>query len=410
MTDPAEQVLASPSFERAVERAAGAPAIPGNRVNLLVDGPDTYAAMLAQIESAKHRVHLEQYIIRGDRSGRQFADALIAKAQAGVKVRVLYDWLGCLATPRRFWRGLRDGGVELCAFGYPTMSDPLLLVARDHRKVLVVDGARGVTGGLCIGDEWAGDVERQRPPWRDTAISIEGPAARGLDGAFRRAWLFAGGAGYDDAVEVGPDVPACGTTSVRVVATEPGRERAFRAIDLLLAGAEEKVWVTEAYLVAPQRLYEGFKDAARDGVDVRMLLPGHSDLRVVRNLTRAGYRGLMATGVRIWEWGGPMLHAKTIVADGRWIRVGSSNLNPSSLLANWELDVLIEDEGLAAAMERQFLGDVARSSEVVRRPRKIAADRLVLRGLQKGPGLLDPHGNASGRHHRGPDALLYSFC
>ncbi len=189
---------------------------------------------------------------------------------------------------------------------------------------------------------------------------------------------------------------ACGDTTIRVVATEPGRERAFRTIDLLLAAAEEKVWVTEAYLVAPQRLYEAFKDAARSGTDVRMLLPGHSDLRVVRNLTRIGYRGLMRGGVRLWEWDGPMLHAKTIVVDGRWVRIGSSNLNPSSLLANWEIDVLVEDADLAAAMERQFLSDIARSREVIRKPRKIPA----LFGRTIPPSLAREHPNAgsSSRH------------
>lgn len=371
MTEPAGQALASRPFHRAVDRASNAPAIPGNRVTLLIDGPETYDVMLAQIASSAHRIHLEQYIFNDDACGRRFADALIARAEAGITVRVLYDWFGCLGTPRRFWRRLRDAGVEVRAFGAPRVDDPLLMFVRDHRKVLVVDGARGVTGGLCIGDEWLGDESGHHLPWRDTAIAIEGPAARGLDGAFARAWSFAGGAVPDDAAEVGPDVPAMGDTAVRVVATEPGYERTFRAIDLLLAGAQEKVWVTEAYFVALPRIYQGFKDAARDGVDIRVLVPGQSDIRVVRNLTRSGYRGLLSARVRIWEWNGPMLHAKTIVVDGRWTKIGSSNLNPSSLLANWELDVLIDDPHMAGAVERQFLGDIARSSEVVRRPRRV---------------------------------------
>lgn len=373
MSVPTELPVGSDVFERAIERAAAAQGIPGNRVTMLVDGPQTYDVMLEQIASAERRVHIEQYIFAADATGERFVEALVAKAQDGVQVRVLYDWIGCIRTPRRIWRRLRAAGAEVIAFGIPRFRDPLLIVARDHRKVLVVDGKRGVTGGLCIGDEWMGDPARHRLPWRDTAISIEGPGARALDQSFHRAWAFAGGAPPDDAIEVGPDVPACGETTVRIVATEPGRERAFRTIDLLLVAAEEKVWVTEAYLVAPQRLYQAFKDAARAGTDVRMLLPGHSDLRVVRNLTRIGYRGLLRSGVRVWEWDGPMLHAKTIVVDGRWVRIGSSNLNPSSLLANWEVDVLVEDAELAGAMERQFMGDIARSREVVRKPRKIPA-------------------------------------
>ena len=217
--------MASRPFHRAVERASNAPAIPGNRVTLLIDGPATYDTMLEQIASAMHRVHLEQYIFNDDTCGRRFADALIAKAESGITVRVLHDWFGCLGTPRRFWRRMRDAGIEVRAFGVPRLGDPLLIVARDHRKVLVVDGARGVTGGLCIGDEWLGDEPGRRLPWRDTAIAIEGPAARGLDSAFTRAWHFAGGTAPDDGAEVGADVPAMGDTAVRVVATEPGYER-----------------------------------------------------------------------------------------------------------------------------------------------------------------------------------------
>ncbi len=396
MSPSPELAVGSDVFERAIERAAGAQGIPGNRVTMLVDGPETYDVMLEQIASAQQRVHIEQYIFAGDATGERFVMALEAKALEGVKVRVLYDWIGCIRTPRRIWRRLRAAGAEVIAFGIPRFRDPLLIVARDHRKVLVVDGRRAVTGGLCIGDEWVGDPARQRLPWRDTAISIDGPGARALDQSFRQAWVFAGGTAPDDATEVGPDVPAGGNTTIRIVATEPGRERAFRTIDLLLAAAEEKVWVTEAYLVAPQRLYEAFKDAARSGTDVRMLLPGHSDLRVVRNLTRIGYRGLMGAGVRLWEWDGPMLHAKTIVVDGRWVRIGSSNLNPSSLLANWEVDVLVEDADLAVAMERQFLGDIARSREVIRKPRKIPE----LFGRSIPPSLAREHPNAgSGSRH-----------
>jgi cardiolipin synthase len=159
-----------------------------------------------------------------------------------------------------------------------------------------------------------------------------------------------------------------GSAAVRVISGEPGRERTYRVVELLAAGSINRLWITDAYLVAPPRLFQALRDAARDGVDVRLLMPGTSDLPLVRNLSRIGYRDLLRNGVRIFEWDGPMLHAKTIVADGRWTRVGSSNLNPSSLLGNWELDVLIEDPGLADAMERQFRLDVARSREVTRRP------------------------------------------
>lgn len=358
------------ALERAVERASGAQSVGGNCIEVLTDGPANYAVMHRQIAAATQRIHLENYIIHDDATGQGFADALIAKARAGVTVRVLYDWLGCFGTSRRFWRQLREAGAEVHAFGPPSWRDPLLLASRDHRKVCVVDGMCGVTGGLCIGDEWVGNPEKELLPWRDTGVSIEGPGARLLDVAFERAWKFAGGSPIPPD-EVPGDVPIAGETSVRVVATEPGRERAYRTIDLLLGISAEKIWVTEAYLAAPQRLYQAFIDAARDGVDVRLLLPGASDVRLVRNMSRVGYRGLLEAGVRVFEWQGPMLHAKTIVADGHWVRVGSSNMNASSLMANWEIDVFVGDPGIGEQCEHQFIADLARSSEVTSRPRRI---------------------------------------
>ncbi|MGH7582632.1 MAG: phospholipase D-like domain-containing protein [Gemmatimonadales bacterium] len=358
------------ALERAFHRAAGSPFIGGNRLELLIDGPETYAAMYAMIERATRRIHLENYIIRGDATGEAFASRLIERARSGVKVRVLYDWIGSFTTPHRFWRRLRDAGIAVDVFGPFSFADPLLAVARDHRKLLVVDGQQAVMGGLCIGDEWTGVPAKHRLPWRDTAVAIDGPAARYLDVTFERAWTFNGGTPIDDVREL-DDPGSAGDCDVRVVATEPGRERTFRVLDLLLGTSASRIWVTEAYLSAPQRMYQAFKDAARDGADVRLLLPGSSDIRAVRNLSRIGYRGLLRAGVRIWEWRGPMLHAKTMVADRRWVRIGSSNLNPSSLLANWELDVIAYGEGFAARMEHQFLSDLEFSSEVLLRPRRL---------------------------------------
>jgi cardiolipin synthase len=150
-------------------------------------------------------------------------------------------------------------------------------------------------------------------------------------------------------------------------------------IELLAVGSVERLWITDAYLLAPPRLFQALRDSARDGVDVRLLVPGSSDVPLIRNLSRIGYRDLLRSGVRIYEWDGPMLHAKTIMCDNRWVRIGSSNLNPSSLLGNYELDVLIEDPGLAGAMEDQFRHDMARSREVASRP--VRGPRRISRAL-----------------------------
>lgn len=356
---PAEHSVAC-----AINRAAGGRAVPGNQVALLIDGPETYRAMLEVIEQATRWVHFENYIIRSDVAGRRFADLLAARAREGIQVRVLYDWFGSAGTSRKFWRHLRNAGVEVLAFHPPQLVDVVRNLSRNHRKLVVADGNRAVLGGLCIGCEWTGEDTGQ--PWRDTAVDISGPAAAALDQTFVRVWEAAGG--RVPAGQVAGVVAPRGAANIRVISGEPGRERAYRTIELLAAGSVERLWITDAYLVAPPRLFQALRDSARDGVDVRLLVPGTSDLPLIRNLSRIGYRDLLRSGVRIYEWDGPMLHAKTILCDDRWVRIGSSNLNPSSLLGNYELDVLIEDPALADDMQAQFRRDIARSREVASRP------------------------------------------
>ncbi len=359
-------ISAAQSVTSAINRAAGGRPIPGNRVTLLIDGPCAYDAMTDVIATASRWIHFENYIIRPDAAGRRFAEALAARAREGLPVRLLYDALGCLGTPRSYWRHLREAGVEVRPFRPLSPLDLVPNFSRNHRKLVVADGARAVMGGLCIGREWTGEGTDDGHGWRDTAVEIAGPAAAVLDQAFASTWSIAGGLLPDE--HVARRVTPQGQAEVRVIGGEPGHERTYRVIELLAAGAIDRLWITDAYLVAPPRLFQALRDAARDGVDVRLLVPGTSDLPLVRNLSRIGYRELLKSGVRIFEWDGPMLHAKTSVADGRWSRVGSSNLNPSSLVGNYELDVLIEDPGLADAMERQFRLDIARSREVTRRP------------------------------------------
>ena len=357
---------AARSIEAALNRAAGGRPIPGNRVRLLVDGPETYEVMLAIIAAAERWIHLENYIIRDDPTGWRFAEGLAARARAGVHVRVLYDWLGSLSTGRRYWRFLRQAGVEARCFNPPHLLRLFANLSRNHRKVLVVDAERAVIGGQCIGDEWAGDPTHGIPAWRDTAVEIVGPAAHALDGAFLGTWNLTGPPPDTDYAVT--DAAPAGDAEVRVVVGEPGRERAYRTLEYLAAGSVERLWITDAYLVPPPRLFQGLVDAARDGADIRLLVPGTSDVPLVRNLTRVGYRRLLRAGIRIFEWDGPMLHAKTMVADGRWARIGTSNLNASSLLGNFEIDVLIEDEGFARDMEAQFRRDTEQSLEVHQRP------------------------------------------
>ncbi|HET7042101.1 MAG TPA: phospholipase D-like domain-containing protein [Gemmatimonadales bacterium] len=375
----------SPLGDRMLDRAAGSPPIPGNAVRLLIDGPEAFAAMLEVIASAERWIHFENYIIRSDATGERFAEALIARARAGVRVRVLADWFGSLGTRRRFWRRLRDQGVEVRIFDPPGLVDPLSHLGRDHRKLVAADGRDVIIGGLCIGNEWSGDPARGLLPWRDTAVRIQGPAAAAIDATFRPMWELAGGT--IPATDHPGEVAACGAAAVRVVNETPGDARTYRLLTAIAAGARERIWITDAYLTPPAALRTAFVDAARDGCDVQFLVPGMSDVPLVRDLTRVGYRDLLASGIRIHEWDGPMLHAKTFVADGHLARIGSTNLNYASLLGNWELDVLIDDAGLAGELERRFRLDINQSREVVRRipagPR-IAA--LLPDRLERAPG------------------------
>jgi cardiolipin synthase len=400
-----ETGLARPVIRRAIDRAGAAKPIPGNRVELLQDGPETYGAMLGIIAGARHYIHFENYIIRDDDTGWRFAKALAERAKAGVKVRVLYDYLGCVSTSRKFWRYLRDAGCEVRCFRPPDILRPWRNLSRDHRKLVVADGSLSVIGGLCIADEWAGDPAKNIPPWRDTAVLIEGPASTALDFAFARIWAMAGPPLPDG--ELNPDVPPAGNAAVRVVVGEPGKERAARVIEYLAAGASQRFWMVDAYLVPPARLFEVMALAEKDGVDIRLLVPGASDLPVVRNVTRLGYRDILRSGMRIFEWEGPMIHAKTMVADGRWVRIGTSNINLSSLVGNYELDVVIEDPTFAEAMELQFRKDCSTSVEVIRQARKgpdalkrVLPSKLARQESQESLPILSSSGGLPTRHER----------
>lgn len=350
-------------FSRALDRATGARPIPGNIVRHIADSSEALKTMLEMIAGAQRTIHFENYIIHDDRTGSRFATAWAERARAGVRVRVLYDAFGCRSTSRGYWRELKGYGVDVRPFRPIWTSGPIEAFIRDHRKLLVVDGEKAMTGGLCIGDEWAGNPAERKASWRDTMVVVCGPAIAALDGAFSRMWARAGPPLPEDETSPAPD--ACGPSAVRVVEGLPGQSRIYRAMQLLTAAVTERLWITDAYLVAPPPLYASLVDAARGGVDVRLLLPGTSDVPFIRVFTRGGYRELLHAGARIFEYRGPMLHAKTFVADHEWARVGSSNLNVSSLLGNYELDLVTEQDGLTAILATQFMHDMAQSSEIV---------------------------------------------
>jgi cardiolipin synthase A/B len=344
--------------------------VPGNAVRVLRNASENYPAWLDALGTAKQRVCFENYIFSDDSTGRTFAVALAELARRGVRVRVLYDWLGCLGEGAgRILREVAAAGAEVRAFNPPRLDRPLAWLTRDHRKAIAIDGVVAFVSGLCVSDRWAGDARRGSEEWRDTGVELRGPSVADVERAFGSAWIAAGGDPIPTE-ELGArgTVPSTGAVAVRVVATEPNEAGLFR-LDLLVSGlARRTLFLADAYFFATTPYVEALRAAARDGVDVRLLVPGASDLWLVSSVSRAGYRPLLEAGVRVFEWNGPMMHAKTSVADDRWARVGSSNLNVASWLGNFELDVAIEDEGVAGEMRRQYLADLERATEVVLRP------------------------------------------
>ena len=359
--------------DQAFSRAAGAPLVPGNAVRLLKDAGENFPAWLTAIESAERSILFESYIFADDAVGRSFRDALAAKARAGVAVFVLHDWLG---SPGKilggFWKPLAAAGAAVRTFNPPRFDAPLGWMSRDHRKSIAVDGRIAFVTGLCVSAAWYGDPARGRPPWRDTGVEIRGPAVADVERAFAQVWSEMGPQLPDGVLTGAGTIAPAGDVALRVIASEPNTASLMRLDQLIAAIARSRLWLTDAYFVPVGGYVEALCAAARDGVDVRLLVPGASDIPVVSALSRAGYRPLLTAGVRVFEWNGTMLHAKTAVADGRWARVGSTNLNLASLVGNHELDVAIEDASFAATMERQYDEDLAGATEVVLHRRRFS--------------------------------------
>jgi len=355
--------------EQALSRAAGAPLVGGNQVDLLIDAQQHFDAWLAAIRGAQQRVLLENYIVRDDDVGRAFRDALVERARSGVHVAVIVDWLGCLGqSGATFWKPLREAGGDVRVFNPPQLGQAIGWISRDHRKQLVVDGQLGFLSGVCISAKWLGDASRRIAPWRDTGVALRGPAVVQLEAAFADSWIATGGA--PPVVSPLAKPAPTGHVALRVIATQPATASMYRLDQMIAAMARRSLWLTDAYFVGVTPYVQALCAAARDGVDVRLLVPGNSDIPLVAGMSRAGYRPLLKAGIRVFEWNGSMLHAKTAVADGQWARVGSSNLNLASWLSNREIDVAIEDAGFAAQLAAQYETDLQNATEIVLAPRR----------------------------------------
>lgn len=349
---------------QALSRAGGAPLVPGNAVRILRDAREHFPAWLAAIDAARHTVFFENYIFANDEIGREFVAALAAKAREGVRIRFIYDWLGSHRA-EGMWQPLLEAGGEVRCFNPPRLASPFGWLARDHRKMLAVDGRLGFVTGLCVSRKWLGDPARGLAPWRDTGIEIIGPAVADIERAFAQTWSAIGAALTPEELSQPERIADAGEVALRVLAAVPSIAPLYRVDQLIAVMARERLWLTDAYFVGVAPYVQALRAAALDGVDVRLLVPGASDLPLLSKLSRAGYRPLLEAGIRVFEWNGSMLHAKTAVADGRWARIGSTNLNIASWLGNYELDVAIEDRVFARDMEQMYEDDLGNATEIV---------------------------------------------
>ncbi|HEU5135562.1 MAG TPA: phospholipase D-like domain-containing protein [Steroidobacteraceae bacterium] len=366
-------------YHLAAMRDIGAPPlITGNEVGLLVDGPSTYSAMFSAIEKARHYVLVESFIFEEAAAGDRKLSALLASvASRGVRVAVLYDAVGSMTTDQEFLEGLTDAGIALCAFNPLNPLDERFsgVNHRDHRKIVVVDGEHAFAGGVNFSQAYhiASKQARRRglskqkslqEGWRDTHIAIRGPAVRDLEQLFRETWGDAGCKADVPSVEI-PAVEA-GNTLVQIVASTPDDEtnEIYATLLSVIAYSQRRIDVTMAYFVPDDTLEKALKDAAKRGVEVRIILPSYSDFSGVFYAGRAHYDDLLESGVKLYELEDAFLHSKSIVVDDVWSSIGSTNFDWRSFVHNYEISVCVIDEEFARRMDAMFAADLAESKEI----------------------------------------------
>ncbi len=336
----------------------------GNRVELYADGRSAVDAIERAIDAAKSSVLAEFYLLRADATGTRFRDKLAAAAERGVEVRLLVDAYGCFWIPKRWFRPLRRAGAKVVMFLPLAQAVRLPMNLRNHRKIVVVDGSVGFTGGVNIGDEYVAGSARE-PAWRDTFVRIEGPAVASLVSAFLRDWHFMTGASDVDP-RFFPDVTVHGPATVAVVPSGPDNavESIHRTFFAAISWAHHRIWITTPYFVPDRSLTVALETAALRGVDVQIILPHKSNHRVTHEAGRSWYAELLESGVRIHEYLPGMIHAKTMLVDDHISLVGSANMDLRSFRLNFELHALVLDENLARALEATFERDRAQCRHV----------------------------------------------
>jgi cardiolipin synthase len=357
-----------------MEAVSGSPLIKGNRVNLLVDGPATYAAMFKAIKDAKDHINMETFVFENDEMGRKLADILQQKQSEGVQVNLIYDSVGSSSTPRSFFKSLQDGGIQVLEFN-PV--NPLKargrwrLTKRDHRKILIVDGKEAITGGVNISKVYSAGLsvskqeKGEKIPWRDTDVDIEGPAVAELQKLFLDAWQRQKGPKLPER-NYFPVLKEVGSDLVQVVGSTSGEMNRITFIMYVsaISFAENSVHLTNAYFAPDGQTVKSITAAARRGVDVKMILPKITDHWLALSAGQYYYSDLLKSGVKLYLRRNAMLHAKTAVIDGVWSTVGSTNMDFWSFLKNDEVNAVILSRPFAVEMEKMFSRDLNESDRV----------------------------------------------
>lgn len=336
-----------------------------SRFQILTDAEQFYPAMLDEIRKAKHSVNMECYIFRPDGIGRQFMEAMMERARAGVIVTLTLDAVGSMRFGLAAIREMRAAGCRTELYQRPKWYRLARLNNRTHRELLIVDGRVAFLGGAGVGDQWA-KGERGKKPWRDTMTRVTGPVVSAVQGVFAENWVECCGE-IICGPEYFPDLEKTGKTSTLMIKSSPSdRSTASRVVfQMLIESATKAIRINTPYFLPDKSLRKAFKESARRGVKIDIIVPGsHTDQRWVRLVSRRKYRELLKEGIRIYEYRAGMTHAKVLNVDDLWVVLGTTNFDNRSFEHNDEVNVAIRDEEISARLMKDFRQDLKACEEV----------------------------------------------
>ena len=360
-----EHAVDDPQFQRELGTLLGPPILGGNRVVNLENGVEIFPAMLEAIRGAKRTINFETYIYWSGEIGREFVEALSERARAGVKVHVLMDWVGSQKMDEKLVDQLERAGVEVEHFHPLKWYHLARMNNRTHRKLLVVDGRIGFTGGVGIADNWAGDAESPKH-WRDSHYRIEGPAVAQMQAAFLDNWIKTTGTVLQGDAYF-PELDGQGDAEAQVFTASPsgGGDSMLLMYLMAITAARRTIDLSAAYFVPDPLTRAALKDALQRGVRVRIIVPGeHIDTEVVRKASRAGWGELLEAGAKIHEYQPTMFHCKTLIVDRLLVSVGSTNFDNRSFRLNEEANLNIYDGDFAGRATAVFEDDLRRARQI----------------------------------------------